>query len=375
MLKNTIGIASTAIKNEEITHYILIDSATLENLILIAGTGILSFLIAMLITPWFTKQLLKFKIGKQIRDNALSGGKSELFATLHAKKSGTPTMGGLLIWNTVLIVILISIIFHKLGLFNQSLLSKKETYIPVFTLITCGILGAVDDYINVKGIGKNKGITAKVKLLWLILFAATGALWFYFKLGWHTINIPLPGIETLDVGIWYIPIFIFIILGTANSVNFTDGLDGLASGLLILAFGAFGILAYSQSLFILAAFCVGIIGAISAFLWFNVPPALFYMGDTGSLALGATLGVIAMMTHQALTLAVIGFVFVIEGLSVIIQLTSKKLFGKKVFHIAPIHHHFEHKGWKEWTIVMRFWIIGAISAVFGTIIGLLNLVQ
>ncbi len=164
-----------------------------------------------------------------------------------------------------------------------------------------------------------------------------------------------------------------MILSTANAVNFTDGLDGLASGLLIMAFGSFGILAYSSGLLILAALCGVICGAITAFLWFNIPPARFYMGDTGSMALGATLGVIALLVHQTLILPIIGFVFVIELLSVVIQLTSKKYFKRKVFKIAPIHHHFEAIGWKEFTIVMRFWIIGGIMALVGTVLGLINI--
>lgn len=343
-----------------------------EDLALIVASGTVAFLISLIITPWFTKQLIKFKIGKQIRETALSGEKASLFSSLHAKKSGTPTMGGLLIWGSIILVVLISVLVQEIGIFKHSLFNRKETWIPLFTLVTCGILGAVDDYINVKGIGKNKGMSAKIKFIWLTLFALAGGLWFYYKLGFDSINIPFPGVEAFYVGAWYIPIFIIVILATANSVNFTDGLDGLASGLLILSFSSFGILAYSQGMLILAALCAVITGSVVAFLWFNVPPALFYMGDTGSLALGATLGVIAMLTGHTLILPVIGFIFVIETLSIIIQLTSKKFFGRKVFHIAPIHHHFEKTGWKEWTIVMRFWIIGAITASIGTVLGLLS---
>lgn len=348
-------------------------SAVIEDLILIVSSGTLAFLIFMILTPWFTKQLIKFKIGKQIRENAMSGESSKLFSALHAKKAGTPTMGGLLIWSSICIVVLISMALKEAGIFNHSLFSRKETWIPLFTLVTCGILGAVDDYINIKGIGKTKGISAKLKLLWLTIFSALGGWWFYSKLGFYSIDMPLPWLSDINVGIWYIPIFIFVIIATANSVNFTDGLDGLASGLLILAFGGFGILAYTQGLLILSALCAVIIGAVLAFLWFNIPPARFYMGDTGSLSLGATLGVIAMLTDQTLILPIIGFIFVIEALSVIIQLISKKIFQKKVFKIAPLHHHFEQSGLKEWTIVMRFWIIGAIMAAFGTILGLLNI--
>ncbi len=346
----------------------------IENLLLITGSGTLAFIIAMILTPWFTRQLIKFRIGKQIRDKALSGEKASLFSALHAKKSGTPTMGGLLIWGTIIVVVAISIILQEAGIFKYSLFNRKETWIPLFTLLTCGILGAIDDYINVKGIGKNKGISAKLKLLWLVVFSSVGAWWFYSKLGFDSIAIPIPGVEALQVGWLYIPIFIFVIIASANSVNFTDGLDGLASGLLIMAFGAFGIIAYAKGMFILATLCSVICGSLLAFLWFNVPPAKFYMGDTGSLALGATLGVIAMLTSQTLILPIIGFIFVIETLSVIIQLFSKKFFHRKVFKIAPIHHHFEQNGWKEFTVVMRFWIVGGIFTVFGTILGLINLI-
>ncbi|MBD3360681.1 phospho-N-acetylmuramoyl-pentapeptide-transferase [Candidatus Peregrinibacteria bacterium] len=345
----------------------------LENLIIIVGSGTLAFIIALVLTPWFTRQLIKFRIGKKIRDTALSGEKSSLFSALHAKKSGTPTMGGLLIWGTIIVVMLISILLQQLEVFKYSLLNRRETWIPIFTLVTCGILGAIDDILNVKGIGKTKGISAKLKLIWLTIFSGVGAWWFYSKLGFDSIAIPIPGIESLHVGWWYIPIFIFVIIATANAVNFTDGLDGLASGLLILAFGSFGIIAFAKGMYILATFCSVIAGAQLAFLWFNIPPAKFYMGDTGSLALGATLGVIAMLTQQTLILPIVGIVFVIEALSVIIQLTSKKVFKKKIFKIAPIHHHFEQSGWKEFTVVMRFWIIGGIMAVFGTILGLINI--
>lgn len=344
-----------------------------EDLFLIFGSGTLAFLIALALTPWFTRQLIKFKIGKQLRENAISGEESILFRMLHAKKSGTPTMGGLLVWNTILIVVLISRALSAAGFFNHSLLNRKETWIPLFTLVACGLLGAVDDYLNIKGIGKTKGLSAKLKMFWLTLFSGVGAWWFYAKLGFNHISIPIPGISVVEIGWLYIPLFILVIVATANAVNFTDGLDGLASGLLIMAFGAFGVIAYTKGLLILAALCSVIVGALLAFLWFNIPPAKFYMGDTGSLALGATLGVIAMLTDQVLILPIVGFIFVIEALSVIIQLISKKFFKRKIFKIAPIHHHFEQSGWAEFTVVMRFWIIGGIFASLGTIIGILNI--
>lgn len=342
-----------------------------KNLVLIFGSMFLAFSISMILIPPFTKFLISHKIGKQIRENALTGEKSSLFSALHAKKTGTPTMGGILIWGSTLIVVILSRVASALGIFDKSLLNRKETWIPIFTLVAVGFLGALDDYVNIKGLGKTKGLSAKFKMLWLTIFGGVGAYWFYEKLGFDSINIPMIGDVT--IGWWYIPLFIFIILATSNAVNFTDGLDGLASGLLILAFGAFGVIAYAKGLLILSAFCGVIVGSTAAFLWFNIPPALFYMGDTGALSLGATLGVIAMLTDQVLILPFVGFIFVIETLSCIIQILSKKIFKKKVFLIAPIHHHFEAKGWPESRVVMRFWILGGFMASAGIILGLLSL--
>ncbi len=344
---------------------------TVRHLILIIGSGLLAFLIAFLAANPFITLLHKYKIGKNIRKNASDGKAAKLFHALHIKKEGTPTMGGILIWGTTLIVILMSRLLSYLGIFEHSLLNRKETYLAIFTLATVAILGAVDDIFNIKGWGKSKGINIKPKFFWLLLFALLGALWFYFKLDYNQIHIP--GIGDFQIGWWYIPLFIFIITGSANSVNFTDGLDGLAGGLTIIAFGTYAGLAYAHGLLILSAFCAVICGATLAFLWFNIPPAKFYMGDTGALALGATLGVIAMLTDTVLILPFIAFIFVIETLSVIIQLTSKKFFKRKVFHIAPLHHHFEHLGWPEFTVVMRFWIIGGLFAVIGLVLGLIGM--
>jgi phospho-N-acetylmuramoyl-pentapeptide-transferase len=243
----------------------------------------------------------------------------------------------------------------------------------MFTLITCGLLGLVDDIFNIKKIGSHKGLKATTKIIWLFLFALIGGLWFYYKLGYNEINLGLIG-SNIEIGWLYIPLFIFVIIGSANAVNITDGLDGLAGGLVILAFTILGIVAYTQGLTILAAFCATIIGASVGFLWFNIPPAAFFMGDTGSLALGATIGVIAMMIDHILLIPFITFIFIVETLSVIAQLISKKTLGKKLFHIAPIHHHFEYIGWPEFRVTMRFWIVGAGIAGLGLILYLADLI-
>ena len=345
---------------------------TVRHLILIFIPSSLAFFIALFSAKPFINLLHKYKIGKQIRETTPDGLKSELFSKLHAKKSGTPTMGGILIWATVLLVIIISQALAYFDIIERSIWNRNETYLPIFTLVTVALLGAIDDYFNIRGWGKSKGINVKPKMFWLTLFALAGGLWFYYKLGYNELHIP--GIGDFTIGLWYIPLFIFIILASANSVNITDGLDGLAGGLIIIAFLGLGAISFAKGLFILSAFCGLITGGTLAFLWFNIPPAKFYMGDTGALALGATMGVIAMMTNSVVVLPFIGFIFVIETISVIIQLLSKKFRGgKKVFRIAPLHHHFEAIGWPESQIVMRFWTIGAIVGVFGIIIGLIGM--
>lgn len=340
-------------------------------LLAIFGWSTLAFMTTIILTPAFIKVAQKLKLGKKIREVSVDGKEATVFRQLHSKKSGTPTMGGVIMWGSVVLVILFSRFLSLIGYIPESLLDRGQVYLPLATLIAVGILGGVDDLFNIKGIGKVKGINAKPKFLLLTLFAVIGALWFYYKLGYTTIHIPRLG--DFEIGLWYIPLFILVIVSTANAVNITDGLDGLAGGLLILAFTAFGVIAYAKGLFLLAIFCGLLIGTLLAFLWHNVPPALFYMGDTGSLAFGATLGVIAMMTNSLAMLLIVAFIFIIETLSVIIQLTSKKFFKKKVFLIAPLHHHFEKKGWGESKITMRFWIIGAMCAVIGTVIGLIGM--
>ena len=330
-----------------------------------------SFTVAMLFAPYYIYFLFTYRLGKNIRENAACGRVAKIFKKLHSKKEGTPTMGGVLIWGVTFFIVLFSRGLSFFGYIPESLLDRGEVYLPLFTLVTMGVLGAVDDYLNIIE-SKHKGLHIHPKLFFLLLFSSMGAYWFYFKLGYTSISIPFLG--SIELGIWYIPLFIFIITGTANAVNITDGLDGLAGGLLIYAFGAFAVLSYLLGLFTLTTFCAVIIGALLAFLWHNVPPAKFYMGDTGSLSLGATLGVIAMMTDFVFILPIVGFIFVMETLSVIIQLTSKKLRkGKKVFHIAPIHHHFEYLGWTESQIVMRAWIVGGFFTGIGIILGILSM--
>lgn len=353
----------------------------LRHFALIFGATVSAFIIVTALTKPFYRLLIKLGMRKQLRDEAADGKAATIFNELHKNKRGTPTMGGVLIWGTVAIIVLLSPVMQWLDLTRFSFFNRNETYLPVFTLISTGLLGLVDDYLNIRawkieqttGEKVHKGLKVKPKFFWMTLFALLGGLWFYYKLGYDFIHIP--GYGSYQIGAWYIALFTFIVVSTANAVNFTDGLDGLAGGLAVIAFAALGLIAYMQGLIILAAFCGLIVGTTIAFLWYNVPPALFYMGDTGALALGATMGVIAMLTNSVLILPLIGAMFVIEGLSSGLQLLSKRWFGKKIFLIAPLHHHFEALGWPEAKVVMRFWIMGGFLASLGLLLAFLGLIS
>ena len=323
----------------------------------------LGFFVAILATPFWTNFLYKYKFWKQPKEETIYGTQATVYQQLHAEKHKrlVPTMAGVLFW---VLVVLLSLRFN---------LTRSQTYLPLFSLVAVGVIGAVDDWFNIRGIGGIKGIRARQKMVWLLAMAGLGAWWFYFKLGQNSIH--LPGVGDFLVGWWYIPIFIFIILATANAFNITDGLDGLSGGLFIIAYGAYGILAMANNQISLAIFCTTVVGVLLAYLWFNVYPARFFGGDTYSLAFGATLGVVALMISNGIGLAVlplIAFVPLVETLSVILQLTYRKIYKRKLFLVAPIHHHFEAIGWPETKVTMRFWIIGAVFAVIGLVIGLVG---
>ncbi|OGY47237.1 MAG: phospho-N-acetylmuramoyl-pentapeptide-transferase [Candidatus Buchananbacteria bacterium RIFCSPHIGHO2_02_FULL_38_8] len=330
----------------------------------------LSFLIAISWTPFLTRLLYRYRLGKGIRDAKAA----PVFAKIHAKKAGTPTIGGILVWVTTLFLILLFFYLAKIfdGIFDKfNFLSRSETFLPLGALIASAVVGLVDDLFDVWRMGKNGGgLRMRHRFIIYGLIALVGAWWFYFKLDWTTLHIPFYG--NFDVGWWYIPFFIFIIIATAHSVNLTDGLDGLAGGTLLIAFSAYGAIAFAQGRYDLATFCGVIIGALTAFLWFNINPARFFMGDTGAMSLGVTLGIIAMLTNYALLLPIIGFVFMIETLSVIFQMIWKKFFGYKLFLSSPVHHHLEAIGWPEPKIVMRFWVVAGITAMIGLILFLLD---
>ncbi len=342
------------------------NSITFLFLYLLIATGI-----TLILIPRYIDLLYRYNMGKKIREEWLIGKATE-FARLHAGKIGTPTMGGGIILAVVFMMVAFSVLFQHFApdfgiQVNHSLWSRNETYLALFTLLTVGMIGLIDDYLNIREIGRTKGLSARVKLILLFLFSALWAYWFYVKLGYQNISIPFLG--SIDLGFWYIPLFMLIITTMANSVNITDGLDGLAWGLLFFNYGIYAFICYEQNLTILAALCLIICGSLIGFLWFNIKPALFYMGDVGSLSLGATLAIMAMMTDTLIVLLISSALFWLEMLSVVLQMLSKKYRnGKKIFRIAPFHHHLEAIGWSEENIVMRFWLIGIILAAFSVII-------
>ncbi|MEX1063801.1 MAG: phospho-N-acetylmuramoyl-pentapeptide-transferase [Candidatus Paceibacterota bacterium] len=342
---------------------------TVFNVVRIFVVSTLGFFVTLLLTPLWMKVLYKYKLGKQLRTEG-----APIFNKMHKEKEGTPTMGGVLIWGTVTVITLLFWYLHQSidGFWSRvNFFSRGQTWLPLGALIIAGVVGLADDLLGVFRIGpKGGGLKMRHRLLLYTLVAAGGAWWFYYKLGFDAINVPFLG--DFAVGLWYIPFFILVIVATSFSANETDGLDGLAGGVFLTMFAAYGAIAFDQGRMDLVVFIAAIIGSLVAFLWFNIFPAKFFMGDTGSMSLGVILGIIAMLTNTPLLLIPIGVIFVIESLSVIIQIASKKLRGKKVFISSPVHHHFEAKGWPETKVTMRFWMISAIGAIIGLIIFLVD---
>lgn len=338
----------------------------------VVGIAALHFLVALALTPALTKFLRRYKFGKNIRNDGLT----PIYSKLHQEKAGTPVGGGIIIWGTVTLLAFLfwipAIIYPSDATLTLNFLTRPQTLLPLGALVASALVGLADDYFNVRGLGpKGGGLRMWHRLVLYTVVAAFGAWWFYFKLNWSIIHVP--GVGDFEIGLWYIPLFLFVIVASAFSVNEADGLDGLAGGITLFCFGALAAISFALGRIELAMFCAAIVGALLAFLWFNVYPARFFMGDTGAMSLGTTLGVIAMLTNSALVLPIIAFPLVVESLSVLIQMTSKKIRGKKVFLSTPIHHHFEALGWPETQVTMRFWIIAAVSASLGLVIALLGM--
>jgi phospho-N-acetylmuramoyl-pentapeptide-transferase len=334
-----------------------------ETLIRILLLGFLGFLISMLITPLYTTLAYNGQWWKKPRTTTTTGEKAKIFTKLHAEKHKRliPTMAG------IIFIVAVGIVTLS---FN---LSRAETWLPLAAFAGAALVGLLDDVINIRGAGKGvAGLSSKLKLLLTTLVALVGGWFFYFKLEVNSIHIPVIG-DQWEIGWLIIPLFVLVVVATANAVNISDGLDGLAGGLTVTAFTVYAVIAALEQRFGIAGFCMTIVGALLSYTWFNVFPARFFMGDAGSFALGTALGVVAMLTNTVLLLPIIGIVFVAEAGSSLLQIASKRLrHGKKIFKVAPIHHHFEASGWPETKVTMRFWILGQVAGVLGLIVFLLG---
>ncbi len=345
---------------------------TIVNILRIFIVATVSFFTALIITPLWTKVLYKYNLAKKqiAREDV-----APVFSKLHRKKQGIPIMGGVVIWSTVLIVIfgfwLFSQVFPETSLAKLNFLSRGQTLLPLGVFIISAILGLVDDLFTVAGKGvKGRGLRIRDRFAIYTLIGLGMAWWFYYKLDWNFINIPFLG--DFSIGLWYILFFVFVIVASTFSANETDGLDGLLGGVALTMLAALGAIAFVQERMDLVVFIAAIIGSLVAFLWHNIYPANFFMGDTGAMALGATIGVIAIFLNVPLLLPIIGVIFVMESGSVLLQIWSKKVRGRKIFLSTPIHHHFEAKGWPETQVTMRLWMISAIGAIIGLIIFLVD---
>lgn len=309
-------------------------------------TILVGFLISVILSPILIPFLRRLKFGQSIREE---GPKS------HQKKSGTPTMGGTMI--------LLSIVVTTIVMTSKYSELSVQTYLLLFVTFGFGLLGFLDDFIKVV-MKRNLGLTSKQKLFGQIVISFI----FYFILRQNefstTVSIPLTDIS-FDLGWFYVFFIIFWLVGFSNAVNLTDGLDGLVSGTAAIAFGAFAVLSWNQGAYDVAIFSLAVVGAVLGFLVFNAHPAKVFMGDTGSLALGGAIATIAILTKLEILLIIIGGIFVVETLSVILQVISFKTTGKRIFRMSPLHHHYELIGWSEWRVVVTFWTVGLLCAVLG----------
>ncbi len=325
--------------------------------------AVTTFALCVLLGPFFIRKLRQMKIGEVARRKDCPD-----LDKFHNSKEGTPTMGGIFIIGSIVISVLL-----------WARLSNKYILLTLFTCLWLAVLGFVDDYVKLKCIGGRRGLSKRTKLIWQILIGCFVGSYVYFNPDTpSTLTFPFFKKLVIDMGLFYIPFVALVIIGTSNAVNLTDGLDGLAIGCVLIVSMALAILSYvtghisfSKYLFLpfvsdageLSIFCAAIVGASLGFLWFNCYPADIFMGDTGALALGGSIGTIAVLIKQEILLVLLGGVFVIEAFSVILQVLSVKLRGKRLFKMSPLHHHLQLSGWKESKIIIRFWILAIIFAL------------
>lgn len=333
----------------------VLNNALLQTFILSVG----AFVLAMFLTPIYTFVAYRYKFWKRQRTESTTGEQLTVFTKLHAAKfkRNIPTMAGMVF---VLAIVIVTFFFN---------LDRRETWLPLAALAGGALVGLIDDIINIRGGGKGvAGLRSSFKFL---MITAIGLVlgWFFFdRLDVTAVTVPFVG--EWHLGWLIIPLFAFVVVSTGNAVNISDGLDGLAGGLAAISFGSFGVIAIMQGNPLMAGFCFTVVGALLSYLWFNIHPARFFMGDVGSFALGTSLGVVAMLTDTLFILPIIGFLFVLEAGSSLIQIFSKKVFKRKIFISAPIHHHLEAIGWPETKVTMRFWVIAAVTSFLGVMVAL-----
>jgi len=347
------------------------------NVLKVFTPAALAFFIGLLLTPILTDFLYKHKCWKKKADKIDPLGKSTpIFNELDKERAvSTPRMGGVIIWVSILctigVIYLSTVLFQDNQFFQKlNFLSRNQTWLPLFTLLVGSLTGLVDDILQVTGTADHKaGLSFTKRTIVVMILGLIGGLWFYYRLDMTGTYIPFYG--NWELGIMIIPFFMLIMFSLFSS-GVIDGLDGLSGGVMAIIFSAYGGIAYFQNSIDLAAFCLAVTGGILAFLWFNIPPARFYMSETGILGLTTTLTVVAFLTDAVIILPIIAFPLFITSLSVVIQLASKKFCGKKVFKVAPLHHHFEAIGWPAYKVVMRYWVIGIIMAIIGMVIAIIG---
>ncbi len=341
--------------------------------------SVLTFLIGIGITPFFTNIFFKYKMWKKSPRTQNADGVSKDFADTHntTAELSTPRVGGVIIWVsvlcTVIIIYFISKVFPNDLTLKLNFWSRSQTYIPIGTLIFASLIGLADDLMQIFGKGeyaRDPLIYRKIKIFFISVIGLLIGFWFYDKLQFTAIHIPFDG--ELELGLWFIPFLVVVMLGVFSG-SVIDGMDGLSGGVMSVVFTAYSVIAFTNNQVDISALCAVIAGGILAFLWFNIPPARFYMGETGILGLTVTLSVIAFLTDSVLVLPLIALPLVATSLSVVIQIVGYKYFNKKrVFRVAPLHHHFEALGWPRTKIVMRYWVISVVCAISGVIISIIS---
>ncbi|KKQ28422.1 MAG: Phospho-N-acetylmuramoyl-pentapeptide-transferase [Parcubacteria group bacterium GW2011_GWB1_37_13] len=347
------------------------------NLIKIFLPTAIAFFLGLLLTPIATHFFYKYKMWKKYSRNIDVTAPD--FSKIHNEKEElkTPRVGGIIIWLavlfTTLIFYLVSVLFPSEGSYGINFLSRNQTLIPLFTLLVGSLIGLWDDFVQIYGTGKfarDDQSWRKWKAIIVTFVSLLIGIWFFYKLGMISFHIPFTG--EMYLGILIIPFFIIVALATFSG-GVIDGIDGLSGGVFASIFAAYSAIAYANNQIDIAAFSAVVTGAILAFLWFNIPPARFYMGETGIMGLTITLATLAFLTDSVLILPIVALPLVITSLSVIFQMLSKKFRnGKRIFRVAPIHHHFEAIGWPSYKVTMRFWVLSVVFAIIGIILAVIS---